>query len=233
MYDKAAGYYYLYETYGGLTANGGYNMRLFRSKDIYGPYVDAAGNQASDSGKGDNSKYGIKLIGNYQFHGQQGYKSAGHNSALIDGDGSRYLIFHQRFNLGSEYHEVRVRQQFLNEEGWPCVAVYENRNEPIANYRKKEVAGTYEYINHGKESSTGMLETGELTLEKNGKVSGAFEGAWEKKDSGNGYDYVTITMDSGLVYHGIFFRQTNDLGEQVMTFTAIGANNVCIWGSKE
>ena len=233
VYDEDAGYYYLYETYGGLTANGGYNMRMFRSQDIYGPYVDAAGNQASDNGKGDNSKYGIKLIGNYQFDGQQGYKSAGHNSALVDGDGCRYLFFHQRFNLGSEYHEVRVRQQFLNEDGWPCVAVYENRNEPIANYSKKEVSGTYEYINHGKENSTGMLETGKLTLKKNGKVTGAFEGSWEMKDSGNGYDYMTVTMDSGLVYNGIFFKQTNDLGDEVMTFSAIGANNVCIWGSME
>lgn len=231
VYDKETDYYYLYETYGGLTANGGYNMRMFRSKNIYGPYKDAAENDASENSRIDNSKYGIKLIGNYQFSGQRGYKSAGHNSALIDGDGQRYLFFHQRFNEGSEYHEVRVRQQFMNEDGWPCVAVYENRNEQIENYSKQEVVGTYEYINHGKESSTGMLETTEMKLKEDGTVVGAFEGTWEKKDSGKGYDYVTIKMDSGLVYKGIFFRQTNDLGESVMTFTAIGKNNVCIWGS--
>lgn len=41
-YDKSTGYYYMYETYGGLTATGGYNMRLFRSKNVMGPYVDAS-----------------------------------------------------------------------------------------------------------------------------------------------------------------------------------------------
>lgn len=231
VYDKETEYYYLYETYGGLTANGGYNMRMFRAKDIYGPYEDAAGNNAKDSGKTDNSKYGIKLMGNYKFDGQRGYKSAGHNSALIDGDGQRYLLFHQRFNEGSEYHEVRVRQQFLNEDNWPCVAVYENHNEKIANYNAEDVVGVYEYINHGKESSTGMLDTMELELKADGTVTGAFEGTWQQQDSGKGYDYVTVSMDSGLTFKGIFFKQTNDLGEAVMTFSAIGTNNVCIWGS--
>ena len=43
LYDEEAGYYYLYETYGALQRKGGYNMRLFRSEHIYGPYTDAAG----------------------------------------------------------------------------------------------------------------------------------------------------------------------------------------------
>lgn len=231
VYDEEAGYYYLYETYGSLTANGGYNMRMFRSESIYGPYLDAAGNNAADSGKVENSKYGIKLAGNYQFDGQRGYKSAGHNSALIDGDGQRYLIYHQRFNEGSEYHEVRVHQQYLNEDNWPCMAVYENRNEEIANVDDAAVIGVYEYVNHGRENSPGMLETTELELKEDGTVSGAFEGTWSKKDSGKGYDYVTITMDTGLEFKGIFYEQTSDTGKKVMTFSAIGANNTCIWGS--
>lgn len=233
LYDEEAGYYYLYETYGSLTADGGYNMRMFRSENIYGPYVDAAGNNAADSGKTENSKYGIKLIGNYQFEGQRGYKSAGHNSALIDEDGQRYLIYHQRFNEGSEYHEVRVHQQFLNEDAWPCTAVYENRNETIANVDDAAVIGTYEYVNHGRENSPNMQETAELELREDGTVGGAFEGTWSKADSGKGYDYVTITMDTGLEFKGIFYEQTSDTGEKIMTFSAIGGNNTCIWGSME
>ncbi len=115
VYDEEAGYYYLYETYGGLNASGGYNMRLYRSKNVYGPYVDAKGQNAKDN-TSKNDGYGIKLIGNYQFNYQPGYRSAGHNSALIDEDGSRYLIYHQRFNKPknqTEHHEVRVRQQFV------------------------------------------------------------------------------------------------------------------------
>lgn len=83
QYDPETGYYYLYETYGGLTAEGGYNMRLFRSENPTGPYVDAAGRNASENGE-DNDNYGIKLIGNYSFYNQLGKRAAGHNSALID-----------------------------------------------------------------------------------------------------------------------------------------------------
>ncbi|MFR2956842.1 MAG: family 43 glycosylhydrolase, partial [Lachnospiraceae bacterium] len=75
QYDPETGYYYLYETYGGLTAEGGYNMRLFRSENPTGPYVDAAGGNASESGE-NNDNYGIKLIGNYSFYDQIGKRAA-------------------------------------------------------------------------------------------------------------------------------------------------------------
>ena len=130
QYDPETGYYYLYETYGGLTAEGGYNMRLFRSENPTGPYVDAAGRNASENGE-NNDNYGIKLIGNYSFYNQLGKRAAGHNSALIDEDGSHYLVYHQRFDVDPqlEAHEVRVHQQFLNEDNWPVAAVYEYRGE--------------------------------------------------------------------------------------------------------
>lgn len=229
-YDKEAGYYYLYETYGGLTRTGGYNMRLFRSKNVTGPYVDAAGHEAKDS-SADTYKYGVKLIGNYAFYNQRGYCAAGHNSALIDSDGARYLVSHQRFNEGTEYHEVRVRQQFLNEDGWPVTAVYENRNGAIANYADEKAVGTYEFINHGDgEKDGGMAENEIVILNADGTVSGDEQGTWAKADSGKGYDYVAITLGKDT-YKGVFFEQVTDLGTKAMTFTAIGDNNKSIWGS--
>lgn len=230
-YDEKTGYYYLYETYGGLTRTGGYNMRLFRSKNVTGPYVDAAGNEAQNSSK-DTYKYGVKLIGNYAFYNQRGYCAAGHNSALIDTDGAHYLVSHQRFDEGTEFHEVRVRQQFINEDGWPVTAVYENRNEAIASYKDDQVVGTYEFINHGDGEKDGaMLENKIVLLNADGTVSGDETGTWKKTDSGSGYDYLTMTLGSA-VYKGVFFEQTTDLNEKAMTFTAIGNNNQSVWGSK-
>lgn len=229
-YDPETEYYYLYETYGGLTRTGGYNMRLFRSKNVTGPYVDAAGNEAQNSST-DTYKYGVKLIGNYAFYNQRGYCAAGHNSALIDTDGAHYLVSHQRFDEGTEFHEVRVRQQFVNEDGWPVTAVYENRNEAIANYTNEQVAGTYEFINHGDGEKDGsMIENEIVVLNADGTVSGDETGTWTKTDSKKGYDFVTITIGN-VVYKGVFFEQTTDNNEKAMTFTAIGNNNQSIWGS--
>lgn len=234
QYDAETGYYYLYETYGGLTAEGGYNMRLFRSESPYGPYLDAAGGNAADNGE-SNDNYGIKLIGNYSFYGQIGKRAAGHNSALIDEDGSRYLVYHQRFDIKPqlESHEVRVHQQFLNEDLWPVTAVYEYRGEQPEHYEDADIVGSYEFINHGKTTSGQMLETQMLTLNEDGTVEGAAAGTWEKTDSGRGYDFVKFTFDDGSVFNGFFFRQHKENAdtEPVMTFSAIGGN-LSIWGSK-
>ena len=34
-FDKVSGYYFMFETYGGLLAAGGYNMRMLRSKTMF------------------------------------------------------------------------------------------------------------------------------------------------------------------------------------------------------
>ena len=233
-YDPETEYYYFYCTYGGLAAEGGYNMRLFRSKEITGPFLDAAGNNAADNKK-SGDKYGIKLIGNYSFHDQIGKRAAGHNSQLNAADGSRYLVYHQRFDIKPqlEAHEVRVHQQFMNEDDWPVTAVYEYLGEQPENYSAEDVTGSYEFIDQGNKTTGDMLETQIVDLNEDGTISGAVEGTWEKTDSGKGYDYVTLQIGD-VTYKGIFFRQhkENTEPDPVMTFSAIGDDNTCIWGSK-
>lgn len=239
LYDDSTGYYYLYETYGGLTADGGYNMRLYRSENVMGPYIDAAGRNAADNGNG-NSPYGIKLMGNYEFYGQLGKKAAGHNSALIDDDGAHYLVHHQRFNISpqTEEHELRIHQQFMNQDQWPVTAVYEYTGEDITHYEISQVVGSYEFINHGTDSSGNMLTTYMINLNEDGSISGDFSGTWSKSSASGengedlGYDYITLVIGE-TTYKGVFFKQTNEAEnpESVMTFTAIGNDNTSVWGS--
>ena len=213
-------------------------MRLFRSKNVYGPYTDAAGHNA----KSNNTRYfdsiGIKLIGNYQFTGTSfGYLSAGHNSAFIDDDGQRYLVYHQRFTNMGEGHQLRIRRQYLNEDNWPVETIYEYRDtdEKIENYDTTEVLGTYEIINHGTNtpSSAALLSTQSIHINADGTVSGDMTGTWTKKNSGKGYDYITITSGD-TTYKGFFLKQYSDISttEKVMTFSTIGSDNTCLWGTK-
>ena len=101
-----------------------------------------------------------------------------------------------------EAHEVRVHQQFLNEDQWPTTAVYEYRGEQPENYETSEVVGSYEFIDHGTKTSGDMLNTQMLTLNEDGTVSGAASGTWTKTDSGHGYDYLTIEMND-VTYKGL------------------------------
>ncbi len=237
LYDPGTDYYYLYETYGGLLSGGGYNMRLFRSKEVYGPYLDAAGNNAKDSGS-NNDRYGIKLIGNYQFQGQPGYRAAGHNSALIDEDGRQFLFYHQRFDVPGNQHEghqVRVRQQYRNEDGWPVASVYEYQGEAAAHYEREEIIGSYELIDHGTATNGEMITPKTIDLCEDGTVIGAVSGTWEKSTgAGKAYDYITLNWD-GVTYKGVLCKQRNEASpaKEVMTFSAIGSNNTCLWGSEK
>ena len=43
LYSPDSKYYYLFVSFGGLDANGGYNIRVARSLNPDGPYLDAAG----------------------------------------------------------------------------------------------------------------------------------------------------------------------------------------------
>lgn len=175
VYDKEAGYYYLTVTYGFLTANGGYNMRLFRSENPQGPYLDAEGKNAALSANVSNVDYGIKLISNYKFDSQpEALKAAGHNSVLIDENGERYLIHHQRFDNGTEYHELRVHKMMLNEDGWLVVAPYEYNGEvlPKTPYELSEVIGNYQFINHGNSNSSVVEPTLNITLNEDFTIDG-------------------------------------------------------------
>lgn len=249
VYDKTSGYYYLYESYCGLDATdsfSGYHIRLFRSKSITGPYTDAKGNSAiCTSASVDKTTKGIKLFGNYYFSSlasvssselsSKGYKSGGHNSALIDDSGQRYLIYHTRFNLGTEEHQVRVHQQFLNEDGWPVTAVYEYLGSQISysGYSNSDIVGTYEFINHGLNATTqytGMLNTSKVYLNSDGTITGAYTGTWSEK---SGSYYCTMVI-GGVTYKGVFFKQYDESASHnsTMTFSLIGSNDESIWGSK-
>lgn len=246
VYDKEAGYYYLYMSYCGLDATdsfSNYHMRLFRSTDITGPYVDAKGNSAiCTSASADQTTKGIKLMGNYYLSSlsdngevsSAGYKSGGHNSAFIDDDGQRYLIYHTRFNKGTEEHQLRVHQQFLNEDNWPVTAVYEYRGSEISQegYSVSDVLGTYDFVNHGLDATTqytGMLDTKTVTLNSDNTITGDYTGTWSKT---NGTPYVQMIIDN-VTYKGVFFKQYDESADhgQTMTFSLIGENDMSIWGS--
>ncbi|MBE5940809.1 MAG: glycoside hydrolase family 43 protein [Lachnospiraceae bacterium] len=248
VYDSSAGYYYMYLSYGGLNATdsfSNYNMRLFRSKSITGPYTDASGNSAiCTSSSTDQTKLGVKLMGNYYFSSlanassseisQNGYKSPGHNSAFIDSNGQRYLVYHTRFNQGNEWHQVRVHQQFVNQDGWLVTAPYEYLGSTISNnYSTSDIVGTYEFVNHGNTAAAmyaDMLPTSVVSLNSDGTITGAYSGTWSRT---SGTYYCTMVI-GGVTYKGVFFKQYDESAShnEVMTFSLIGSNNQAIWGSK-
>ncbi|MBO1515303.1 LamG-like jellyroll fold domain-containing protein [Metabacillus bambusae] len=238
VYDKNTGYYYLYVTYGWLGADGGYNMRLFRSTSPDGPYVDAEGKSAVLPGNVDHSPYGMKLMGNFLFERKvgdpgkgigYGYLSPGHNSVYYDSEtGQQFLVFHTRFPETGEMHELRIHQMFMNKDGWPVVAPYRYSGETIDKVNRQDLIGEYKFINQGKDTSANIHKSVFIRLNKDNTVTGDVDGTWKKTS----HNQAEITVD-GETFDGVFVRQWDPTSERyVMSFTAVSKEGVSVWGSK-
>ncbi len=245
IYNEDTGYYYLFLSFGGLDSDGGYNIRVCRSENPNGPYVDSMGQEMTDCKGAYGSafddvaaaQYGTKLMGGYRFdwmegeegENRKGYLSPGHNSCLYDEElGKYFIIYHTRFENSGEEHQVRVHQMFFNEDGWPVIAPYRYTEEILAPCDKKELTGTYKLINHGRDISAQAKVSEEIELKKNGEISGTHEGTWRLVGDYN----IEISMD-GDTYKGVFLKQWDEDGKKyVMTFTALcSETGVSIWGS--
>lgn len=230
LYDETSGYYYLFVSYGSLVRTGGYQIRVFRSDKVDGDYVDMNGN-FPETGNGNPAYYGLKLSGNYMLPSLDvAYMATGHNSAFIDDDGKKYIVNHTRFDNGTEYHEPRVHQYLLNEDGWPCMLPYATDGETVseAGYERENITGEYYVINQEMTVNADIAQPFKLILTDKGNVYGdKITGTWEAKD---GSCYVTITYDD-VEYKGVFCEMNDEAGTKVMTFSAVGENK-SIWGVK-
>ena len=230
-YNADTGYYYLWVTYGGLFSDGGYNMRVGRSKSPTGPFTDAAGRNMVLESNTDLNSIGLKVMTNYKFSSlDRAYMACGHNSVLKDDDGKWYLFNHARFDDGSEYHEVRVHAMNFNEAGWPVVMPYEYSGEEWseAGYEESALTGTYEFINHGNGTDGKITTASKITLNADHSISGAVSGTWSEDGSSAKAEFNI----GNVKYTGFFAAQHDEsgTGRVVMTFTGAGNNNQTIWG---
>lgn len=222
--EKIGSHYFLFMSYGGLVSTGSYQMRVFRSDNPEGPYVDCNGTSAvfnrylmNYSATAVDNR-GVLLFGGYKWDPMSGAEIAqGHNSAFTDKEGRSFVVYHSRFTNKGEGHEVRVHQLFLNDEGWIMAAPFEFDGETITNndiatkasIADTEIAGDYQFLRHeyGQNTEAKAYETPvNIRLNADGTISGAENGKWERTA---GTDYIALTIDD-VVYRGVLVRQTID-----------------------
>nr|MCR5627820.1 glycoside hydrolase family 43 protein [Lachnospiraceae bacterium] len=229
IYSPESGYYHLFVSYGNLQANGGYQIRQFRSESPTGPFVDPSGKTLDD--EDDFMNYGLKMMGNYTLPSLAvTYMAPGGQSAFVDKDGDYCLTYHQRFSDKGEYHEPRVHKMFLTEDGWFTASVFETNTDALSEkgYKTKDISGRFYILNHGLDVSDAVHEYEEATFANGEFKSESFNGKYEVKD---GTSFITLTTDDGT-YQGIIEEMTDESKNEVLTISAVGDNNETIWAVK-
>lgn len=228
FYNEDTGYYYLTVSYGELTREGGYQIRMFRSDNVYGPYVDAKSETLGYAH--DHSEFGVKMMGNYMLPSlKTAYMAPGHNSVLTDDDGRMYVVYHQRFDSGTEFHEPRVHELFMTENGWPTAMPFNvsgNNEQGQNTFSDDDINGKWYFLNHKTDISADIHTAVEEKI-SGGKLEGdVINGTIEVTE---GTRYVRITAGD-VVYNGVIADLTDEAGNPVRCISAVGDNNETIWG---
>ena len=254
--EYIGGYYFLFMTYGGLEAAGGYQMRVFRSLNPDGPYVDSKGSSAvydtyqlnfgpteNDGNRGVNilgaySKWGNLLTGGAEA--ASGERAQGHNSIIAAPDGRTYLVYHTRFQNWGEGHQVRVHQVYQNEEGWLVAAPFEYTGEGVKSagiaaaqkVATADIPGNYKLLTHKyglDQKAMAYAVPVDIKLNADGTITGDAKGTW-KINAGTSY----ITINLGSDYKGVMVPQTLEPTDtKAPSFTALDSQTgVTIWGYK-
>ena len=250
LHSRRSGYYYLLLTFGGLDAAGGYNVRLGRSRDVEGPYLDPMGQDLREARADPDlplfddvsiEPFAAKLLGNHRFaDGPQegvgaGCVSPGHVSAWSDEEERDIFLFlHSRFPGTGEMHQVRVHRMHLSADGWLVVSPHRYAGEAASDARssrlhREELAGDWQLVDHGRAISPELVESRPIRLHPDGSITGARSGTWRLE----GASRATLDVDD-MTYRGVFTRGwREDAGAWTVFFSVLGADGRALWGRQE
>ena len=171
------GYYYLFVSYDVYES---YNVRVGRSTNLVGPYVDRLGRSMIDG-------FATPLLAPYGK-----WRNTGHNDVLV-GQSTGYDLFvnhiwikHPDPTKGYPERALQVRPMFWDSDGWPLVG------EPITQYPSAAATALPGSWVH----QTGWSNTTYFTYAANGSflTSSGKNGTWQTNSS-----RLTLTWSDGLV----------------------------------
>lgn len=248
---KKGEWWYMMLSYGGLSQTGGYQMREFRSRSIYGPYLDQNGNSAVYTQKVANDmnvNRGLRILTSYQQPGTQDvYTAQGGNALLVDDDGAIYNVYHTRFvrtqgNL--EEHQVRVNEMMITQDGWLVASPYEY-SAPLkdASFTKSQIVGDfnvvvnspYEFYAGSGLDSTAVYKSKTVTFQKDGSLAGSAQGTWNLDKTGKNISINIVSSQSDVNLSGQYTArlayQVTETGQSALVFSGLGGNTYTNAGS--
>ena len=234
-YNPDTDYYYLFASYGSLSND--YNIRVARSRDIAGPYLDYNGRPMLDGGEdgagGSTDPYtGTMIAAGCAFSNARGWMAPGHNSVLADADGAWYLCCHIRpyAVYGRVMSTMHIRKLVFTPDGWPLISPEPYAGERLSSLDDTDVCGRWEYVALTPTDPQTVIASAPASLARDGslRVASLTRGSWRLTAE------CVIELDlshrraTGIVMPA--YDAENDRPCPVCT--AIDERGVCVWMKK-
>lgn len=223
IYNPDTGYYYLNVSYDDMDST--YNVRIGRSRNPQGPYLDYNGQDLNNTtiNSSESWKVGTKITTPYYFEHDTGWYSTGHSSFIYNSDTNEYFIStNARASDIGGGTKLNVRKIFWTEDGWPTVMPEQYTSETEQTVPTALIPGVYQIIPILRESlpeTTAECQRGNevIVLNDDNTVTGYFTGYWAQTDEHtikmllNGVEY-TLTVAAVWDW---------ELGKPTLAFTGL------------
>lgn len=203
-YNENTDYFYLFVSFDSL--NDTYNIRVGRSREVTGPYLDKNGRQLTDMTTAPEL-IGTKLLGSYQYLNEAPLYGPGHNSIFKRSDGAEFCVHHIRRKPHSADFFVGIRQLYWLSDGWPVVSADFYRGEqPQKTVTTEDLLGDWEIVLFDEKSELKVAQKqtlGPVVVESGVYKSsiGEFIPYWQSQKQGLRLELSGMTA-AGLAFVG-------------------------------
>ena len=232
IYNKKTGYYYLSVSYDWLEDT--YNVRVARSKNITGPFLDYNHKDMIDPSD-DSFNTGNKIVAPYAFGKDPGWLGTGHNGLLQDGE-NYYLIHNARAGEDKYWSHLHVRKMVWTDDGWPVVSPERYAGEKEQKVIESNLIGNWQQIVLNRFEDSLQTSTN-LQLLPNGKIKDE-KGKSSWKLSGQNTLELSI-YDPGFAPKDYWEFRVKVLPgwdwenwKGTLVFTGMNQEGTVIWGKK-
>ena len=230
IYHPETKYYYLFVSYGSLKND--YNIRVGRSRNITGPFVDYYGKNMADSDDDDCTR-GLMISAGYRWLSGTPYMGPGHNSVLLRDNGDMYIVSHIRKMQFVEEDPgaglLQIRKLYVTPDDWIIAGSqpYAKETFPIA--IDPVIPGLYERIELKPTMPQGICHAHPLRLYEDGRLECcSIVGEWKRLD-----DY-TLEFLYGPIREYVHIESGLDDDNNKTSVLLSGLTNkgICTWAKK-
>lgn len=229
IYNPDTEYYYLFVSYASLKSD--YNVRVGRSKNILGPFVDFNGRELTDLEDADNTVGFLNFCG-YSWSDGTAYMGPGHNSVLHDTDGNWYIVAHIReknFGDAPEPSTLQIRKLFWSPDGWPITSAEPYSGEQEQLITAEDIAGRYERIRLVPSLPQGIQTAVPMKLRSDGYYECcSIQGRWEYL--GNNQIRITYGPHTEICYVSAVWDHECD--KPTIGIAGLSEDGISMWAKR-